>query len=582
MLTGCIDQGGDGLSASNAMTHKKKLNWFCFMDWSHGACNDLDKGYNKTGNYPFMLLFLVVLNLPHGPEKDEGMRYQQMLECWQYLFNDDMGAENNVLFQARGLDILQERQEVGVCFNSLRELWQAMQSEMANKKKGYRAKLCQFMSWIRRVKEFLSVWHETLFLCETIALELDMLEGKEFKKQILVKAPILQEAAKVKSTDSSLLQIESRILKSACKNAVACTVALCERPEVHKRKLAIMVEIPWPLAVWQGQAAKDMKDTDANSTWLLGGLGSNFMKHKIAILKQLTTYSVLRRCGFEMTALPDDDELDGILAIEDECAKMAGSLAVQVVANREVRLGYVLYCYPGPLFKLPLGGTTAQSVCNDFQKDVQVEGVLESWQDKSPELKEMLARSCIKPVAVQQFQNAFEELGYQPHPEIVSLSIERAGGIITTHPVEDIHNVQKNSGQVRGTQKFRKPQRAMAVAISKQVLHKRHSYKARDVDSVHIPKTMALSGSAFEREKIKPSIDLSGIATTTQKAPYSSHHQKTLQFQVRILQRRGLWSWTAEILQAALSTPASVIVRTCLCGGGLEASFQHWTGTLAW
>ena len=224
---------------------------------------------------------------------------------------------------------------------------------------------------------------------------------------------------------------------------MACTVALCERPEVHKRKLAIMVEIPWPLAVWQGQAAKDMKDTDANSTWLLGELGSNFMKHKIAILKQLTTYSVLAKCGFEMNTLPDDDELDGIRAIEDESAKMAGSLAVQVVANREVRLGYVLYCYPGPLFKLPLGGTIAQSVCNDFQKDVQVEGVLESWQDKSPELKEMLARSCIKPVAVQQFQNAFEELGYQPHPEIVSLSIERGGGMITTHPVEDIHDVQK-------------------------------------------------------------------------------------------------------------------------------------------
>ena len=166
--------------------------------------------------------------------------------------------------------------------------------------------------------------------------------------------------------------------------------------------------------------------------------------------------------------MPDDDELDGILAIEDEFAKMAGSLAVQVVANREVRLGYVLYCYPGPLLELPLGGTIAQSVCNDFQKDVQVEGVLESWQDKSPELKEMLARSCIKPVAVQQFQNAFEELGYQPHPEIVSLSIERGGGIITTHPVEIIHNVQTNSGQVRGTQKFRKPQRAMAVAISKR------------------------------------------------------------------------------------------------------------------
>ena len=47
MLTGTIDQGSDGLSASNAMTHMKKINWFCFMDWSHGACNDLERGYKK-------------------------------------------------------------------------------------------------------------------------------------------------------------------------------------------------------------------------------------------------------------------------------------------------------------------------------------------------------------------------------------------------------------------------------------------------------------------------------------------------------------------------------------------------------
>ena len=159
----------------------------------------------KTGNYPFMLLFLVVLNLPHGPEKDEGMRYSQMRECWEWQFAHCVGGESNVLFQARGPQIMEERQERGQVYRCLADLWAAMKAEMQNKKKGYRAKLCQFMSWIRRVREFLPEWHETLFLCESIALELDMLEGKEFKKQILVKAPIFQEAAKVKSTDASLL-----------------------------------------------------------------------------------------------------------------------------------------------------------------------------------------------------------------------------------------------------------------------------------------------------------------------------------------------------------------------------------------
>ena len=79
---------------------------------------------------------------------------------------------------------------------------------------------------------------------------MDMLEGKEFKKPILAQKTILQEAARVKSTDSSLLQIESKQMRRACNNAVAVTVAICEPPEVHKRKLSIMVEIPWPLSVW--------------------------------------------------------------------------------------------------------------------------------------------------------------------------------------------------------------------------------------------------------------------------------------------------------------------------------------------
>ena len=61
-----------------------------------------------------------------------------------------------------------------------------MQHETRNNKKAYKDKLCQFMSWIRRVAEFLLCWHETLFLSEDIALEMDMSEGKGFKKQILV------------------------------------------------------------------------------------------------------------------------------------------------------------------------------------------------------------------------------------------------------------------------------------------------------------------------------------------------------------------------------------------------------------
>ena len=87
----------------------------------------------------------------------------------------------------------------------------------------------------------------------------------------------------------------------------------------------------------------------------------------------------------------------------------------------------------------------AEKACEDFKNDVQVEIALEAVQQHSPELVALLGRSCIKPVAVQQFRCAFDELGYRPDPATVTLTSERSGGIITTLPVEDIHNVQKKT-----------------------------------------------------------------------------------------------------------------------------------------
>ena len=58
MLTTTIDQGSDGVCATNCMARMLLINLFVFYDWSHGACNDLNGAYKDLGLYSFMLLFL--------------------------------------------------------------------------------------------------------------------------------------------------------------------------------------------------------------------------------------------------------------------------------------------------------------------------------------------------------------------------------------------------------------------------------------------------------------------------------------------------------------------------------------------
>ena len=156
-----------------------------------------------------------------------------------------------------------------------------------------------------------------------------------------------------------------------------------------------------------------------------------------------------------------------------------------------------------------------------FKKDLDIEEELLQTDPMPAALKHILDTSCLKLVSVQQYKHAFEEFDWISNREVVELSLERSGGIITTHPVEDCNNVQNNAGQSKASSKFRRPQRAMAVSLQKKVLHVRHQYKKLDTDHVVVPRSTVLGVAAFGKSNSrKPSVSLSGIASTAAKAPF--------------------------------------------------------------
>lgn len=82
-----LDQGGDGVAGVHACLYKDslKLNLFPWYDWSHGCCRDLEAAFRDVGKFQFMLMMLVALNIAHGPERDEGMRFEQLSEAWRHM-----------------------------------------------------------------------------------------------------------------------------------------------------------------------------------------------------------------------------------------------------------------------------------------------------------------------------------------------------------------------------------------------------------------------------------------------------------------------------------------------------------------
>ena len=81
----CLDQGGDGLSAVHAMLYLLSLNVTPWFDWAHGIQNDIWTAFKAVGHYSTMLLFLLIFNICQGPDKEEGLRFQQLQECLEHM-----------------------------------------------------------------------------------------------------------------------------------------------------------------------------------------------------------------------------------------------------------------------------------------------------------------------------------------------------------------------------------------------------------------------------------------------------------------------------------------------------------------
>ena len=335
-MVGCIDQGSDGFSAVHAMNRKLKLNLECHYDWCHGACRDLEGAFRATGQWSLMLLFLVILNLPHGPERDEGFRFKQMVDALEHMLENKSPGDFE-LFQARAPDILKEMGDmihVQDDENPIDALWRHLKETAAYEKPKYRAKKCQFMGWSRRLAEFLPTWSLTRFRCEYIGLELDMFDSKFFKKEIVVKPDVVAAAEAVTTTAIGCLPLEDKVLRSACKNAVVVCVCVLERDH-YRRKLAIMCHVPAPLVLWEGHAAKDMDSSSSCQSWLTQEHRNSFMTHQCDILLMLQDNTLLEQCGFMKFSTVHADEKEAFLKLDDDYASFAGNLALQLVAHRQ-------------------------------------------------------------------------------------------------------------------------------------------------------------------------------------------------------------------------------------------------------
>lgn len=291
----------------------------------------------------------------------------------------------------------------------------------------------------------------------------------------------------------------------------------------NKRIIAMMVFYPEGLSKWQGEAAKMCRSVEANMEWLLGQMVDSFSQPYREILGSLESPVVTRQCGFmEIGDGPDNDAF-GFMSMEDEFAELAGHISLGIISRRRRRLLYMTNMWPNRSVLLLGPADLADTVAAELEYDHKIFLRMESMSGPSPVLVAQLRRSAFQCVPTRQLVEGFKSSEWACSDAIKSLIRERWSGVHSSIIIEEFNNIQKNSGQAKGSSKFRRPERSFAAALSSTVIAGRNKYKpVKDFVPIRKGEGNSHQLNMFGKRREKTWLDEKNISSTQQTAPYWS------------------------------------------------------------
>ena len=530
-MTGCLDRGGDGLSASYALLYHAptQCNVSWWFDGNHDTGRALVEMLKQMGLHGWIIIIMIIINLPHGPDNSD-LRYNQLKQAQERLFQVHT-FRSCALFQDMASEMLVEMEDEipSRMEGQSREesLWLYIKEHNLFARKGYRCTFNRFSGVVRGSSKLLRHWTLLHFKCLYCALECDMLHNKALVEKVTVASGGADIAADTGATRAT--GAHERSLRSAAQNAVVIAVLMLGDPH-NKRTLACVVAVGEADAHWQGRMSKACRSASDNADWGLGQVQGGFMTHMYKLLTTPADEGVVLRCGFLDAGLDVDasnDEVIANLLYEDSMAQLIGQAATFLTVARLKRGLLNILGWPWRMLRVLGNDDVAQRCIDGFKADLGSYRAFEVLAPSFPHARKMGQRSEFNTLAVRQLVECLEETRFCVTPAIREIMSMRARTTFSTQLAEDINNVQKNTRSFDKKDKqshkhFRRPQGAFAAAITSKGAVGAHRFKEVVIDAHVARKTSCLGKEAFAASLGSASIPVKSVQTTSQQAPYFS------------------------------------------------------------
>lgn len=396
-----IDQGADGLSATNFLKHLG-MNISIACDFSHGANNDYHDAVKDIGLQPWWLLMMLTFNIEHGPW-GEDLRWNQILECFKEL--EEHGAPKRcelflayapqMLDELRGYDrfVLQADEDPEVT------LWRFVMDEQPLKNKGTKAQLARFMDSRNKAAAFVHLWSVKRFAYEYCAIESGMVRTKV--ASLKVQPPPANDDHS--TTDPARLCVTEQALKSSCANSLVIACMMLEE-DWNRSLCRAVVFCSQAVAQWHSHQNRELRSTSGAEKWLVDQTTGGFQHHVKDILKVASHEPTLESIGFVLKdAAVANNEWT---AIEADLAHIVGGFIVALASRRESRCLWLTRGWPARMAAVMGSDADAIATLSAFRDDLAAFRALQSLENKTKVQDTMLARSVFNETIVKQYVEA--------------------------------------------------------------------------------------------------------------------------------------------------------------------------------
>lgn len=528
-LTIVSDQGSDCISAlfAAALHPELSLNVTCMWDPCHGAHRDVMKMWRDAGLFSFVLLALMAMNLPHGPDETD-MRFMQVRQAMKECF-DVHRASSCELFLGLVPELassLASEVEVGESESLEDALWRWLSNLSYFARKGHNTNLNRFMGFAKDSTTFVRHWWAACFQAEYTALELDMLGSSQLRKRIQAK-PTGGDPAALPSTGGAARTVDDRTLKSCCQNSLVVAVMFLSEAS-NFRALCMGTAAAQPVLAWHTEQSRLNRDVHTSCEWMRSQVESKFMEQVCQVYLVLENEEALKQCGFlevgaagSRVAQPSEAQC----FVEDDAAELFGAFCWMLATARQTRTLWMTSQWPVACCRFLSGGREAEEAVAEFRKDYEIFEALRSRSVQDSLTRAVIERSPFVLHSVRQVAMALAESQWVLAPDVLSMIRKRFSCIVSTQAVEDVNNIQKNEKASRtksAAPRFRTPQTSMAAALKKNVVGTMHKYTPMATDQPVPGRATVLVRDNFFADRKHESQKFGALVTTSQKAAHFS------------------------------------------------------------